>query len=419
QLTDKDADRYAEVTAGLKSIQIASILAPPPKSEEDVAEREAYIAGLLGGGADAAERAHKLATLTAGLSPDEIRKLLAPGAGVVVEASANAQERGRKEADRLIARRKREILERECFGLVEFLAPQHGFEVVGGMEEVKKDLALIAENIREGRTSRVPMGILFTGPMGTGKTFVAEAFAKECGLTTIKLKNFRSKWVGATEGNLEKILNVIKAIGQVVVIIDEGDRAFGNTDGEGDGGTSSRVIARIKEFMSDTSNRGRILFLVMTNRPDKLDVDLKRAGRIDRKIPFLYSQTAEEVENVVRAQFRKNHITTDVDPATIRAEFSTKLIGYSNADVEAVVLLANDDAAREAGGEAPVTAAQFIRAAGDYFPSRDAELLEYMELLAVFEASSRRLLPPKYAAMSPEEIDARLRLLRATVGNRR
>ena len=65
--------------------------------------------------------------------------------------------------------------------------------------------------------------------MGTGKTFVAEAFAKECGLTTIKLKNFRSKWVGATEGNLEKILDVIQAIGQVIVIIDEGDRAFGNT----------------------------------------------------------------------------------------------------------------------------------------------------------------------------------------------
>jgi SpoVK/Ycf46/Vps4 family AAA+-type ATPase len=89
------------------------------------------------------------------------------------------------------------------------------------MDEVKKDLALIAESIREDRRSRVPMGILFTGPMGTGKTFVAEAFAKESGLTTIKLKNFRSKWVGATEGYLEKILNVIRrSVG--VVIIDEG-----------------------------------------------------------------------------------------------------------------------------------------------------------------------------------------------------
>src|ERR687890_2372495 len=421
RLNERDGERYADITAGLKAIQIASILTPPPPDEEDAAERESFIAGLLGGGADAQARAHKLAALTADMNRDEIKKLLAPDAAQAAadENIPSPAERARKETDRLIARRKREILERECFGLVEFVEPGHGFEVVGGMEEVKKDLLVIAESIREGRTFRVPMGLLFTGPMGTGKTFVAEAFAKECGLTTIKLKNFRSKWVGATEGNLEKILNVIRAIGQVVVIIDEGDRAFGNTDGEGDGGTSSRVIARIKEFMSDTSNRGRILFLVMTNRPDKLDVDLKRAGRLDRKIPFLYAQTPEEVEMVARALVRKNKIDTQVDLAEIRAGFAARLVGYSNADIEAVLLMANDDAAREGGTSAAVTAEHFLRAATDYFPSRDAELLEYMELLAVFEASSRRLLPAKYASMTPEELVARLRHLRLTVGGRR
>lgn len=419
RLTDKDTERYAGITAGLKSIQIASILTPQPAAEEELADRESFIAGLLGGGTDAAGRAHKLATLTSGLSRDEVKELVAPTAQVPDAPVPSPIERARKETDRLIAKRKREILERECFGLVEFVEPAHGFEVVGGMDEVKKDLLVIAESIREGRISRVPMGILFTGPMGTGKTFVAEAFAKECGLTTIKLKNFRSKWVGATEGNLEKILNVIRAIGQVVVIIDEGDRAFGNTDGEGDGGTSSRVIARIKEFMSDTSNRGRILFLVMTNRPDKLDVDLKRAGRLDRKIPFLYVQTPEEVELVAKALLRKNKIKTDVDLVSIRENFSSKLVGYSNADIEAAILLANEEAARESGTDAPVLEKHFERAAIDYFPSRDTELLEYMELLAVFESSSRRLLPPKYASLTPEELDARLRHLRAIVGTRR
>ena len=419
RLTEKDGERYAGITAGLKSIQIASILTPQPAAEEELADREAFIVGLLGNSADAASRAHKLATLTSGLSRDEVKELVAPTAAMPDAPLPNPLERARKETDRLIAKRKREIIERECFGLVEFVEPAHGFEVVGGMDEVKKDLLVIAESIREGRTSRVPMGILFTGPMGTGKTFVAEAFAKECGLTTIKLKNFRSKWVGATEGNLEKILNVIRAIGQVVVIIDEGDRAFGNTDGEGDGGTSSRVIARIKEFMSDTSNRGRILFLVMTNRPDKLDVDLKRAGRLDRKIPFLYVQTPEEVELVAKALLRKNKIKTDVDLTSIRESFSSKLVGYSNADIEAVLLLANEDAARESGGDAPVLASHFERAAIDYFPSRDLELLEYMELLAVFESSSRRLLPAKYASLTPEELDTRLRHLRAIVGTRR
>jgi transitional endoplasmic reticulum ATPase len=422
RLTAKDCERYAGITAGLKAIQIASILTPQAAAEEPLSDRENFIASLLGTGADVQERAHKLAALTSKMSRDEITKLLVPELDGRKETDPNLPspyDLARKEADRLIAKRKREILERECFGLVEFVEPAHGFDVVGGMEEVKKDLMVIAESIREGRTSRVPMGILFTGPMGTGKTFVAEAFAKECGLTTIKLKNFRSKWVGATEGNLEKILNVIRAIGQVVVIIDEGDRAFGNTDGEGDGGTSSRVIARIKEFMSDTSNRGRILFLVMTNRPDKLDVDLKRAGRLDRKIPFLYVQTPEEVELVAKALLRKNKIKTDVDLASIREGFSSKLVGYSNADIEAVLLLANEDAARESGGDAPVLDSHFLRAAVDYFPSRDAELLEYMELLAVFESSSRRLLPAKYASLTPEDLDARLRHYRAIVGSRR
>jgi transitional endoplasmic reticulum ATPase len=421
RLTERDAERYADITAGLKAIQISSILTPPPPAEEESAAREAFIASLLGGSPEAAQRAHKLAALTADMTRDEIKTLLAPQAATPMpdENIPSPAERARKETDRLIAERKREILERECFGLVEFVEPAHGFEVVGGMEEVKKDLLVIADSIREGRASRVPMGILFTGPMGTGKTFVAEAFAKECGLTAIKLKNFRSKWVGATEGNLEKILNVIRAIGQVVVIIDEGDRAFGNTDGEGDGGTSSRVIARIKEFMSDTANRGRILFLVMTNRPDKLDVDLKRAGRLDRKIPFLYAQTPEEVELIASALIRKNKIDTQVDLPSIRDGFASKLVGYSNADIEAVILMANDDAAREAGTAAPVTAVHLTRAASDYFPSRDVELLEYMELLAVFEASSRRLLPVKYAAITPEELDARLRALRTIVGGRR
>jgi len=133
----------------------------------------------------------------------------------------------------------------------------------------------------------------------------------------------------------------------------------------------------------------------------------------------LYVQTAEEVELVAKALLRKNKIKTDVDLTTIRDGFSSKLIGYSNADIEAVILLANEEAARESGGDAPVLATHFQQAAIDYFPSRDVELLEYMELLAVFESSSRRLLPAKYASLTPEDLDARLRHLRAIVGTRR
>jgi transitional endoplasmic reticulum ATPase len=413
-LAEADVKRLAEITAGLKGIQISSILTPSEAADGDD-DRKRYLVELIAGGAaptpQTVERAEKLAAITKGMGREEIRRLIAPdGTAPVPTADARA------EVDRLVAARKHEIIERECFGLIEFVDPQHGFEVVGGLEEVKRELAQISKNMRDGKRNRCPMGMLFTGPMGTGKTFVAEAFAKESGLTTIKLKNFRSKWVGATEGNLERILTVVQAIGQILVIIDEGDRAFGGGDGDGDGGTGSRVIGRIKEFMSDTENRGRVLFVLMTNRPDKLDIDIKRAGRLDRKIPFLYAQTEQEVEGILRAQFRKAKVTHDgpVEPA-----ISTKIIGYSNADIEAIVLLAADYANTERDGDSTLTDADLARATGDYLPSRDVKMIEYMELLAVFEASNRRMLPKKYAELSVDELQARLMILKAECGNRR
>jgi transitional endoplasmic reticulum ATPase len=408
----EDIDRLAEITAGLKSIQIKAILSPADDTPDDISERKKYLIELLSGGReggkDVVERADKLAQMTQGMTKEAIRKLIAPD-GKIAGPSPDA----RAEIDRLVAARKREIIERECFGLIEFVTPQHGFDVVGGMDEVKKDLLMVAKNIREGRRNRVPMGILFTGPMGTGKTFVAEAFAKECGLTSIKLKNFRSKWVGATEGNLERILSVIQAIGQIIVIIDEGDRAFGGSDGDGDGGTSSRVIGRIKEFMSDTENRGRVLFILMTNRPDKLDIDIKRAGRLDRKIPFLYPQNGEEVINILKAQFKKNKVKQEID-FDAEKPIADSIVGYSNADIEAIVMLANDYS-----GDAAVRREDLERAVKDYLPSRDVQMLEYMELLAVFEASNRRMLPKKYSDVPVDELQQRLQSLKAQVGSRR
>ena len=430
EMPSDELEMMAEVTAGLKIIQISGILAPSDPGPEDDTDRIRFITELLGGGAKGAERASKLAQITRGMPRGEIRRLIAPDGPPTPAADGDT----RVEVLRLIAARKREIIERECYSLIEFVEPKHGFDVVGGMDEVKHDLTLIAKNIREGRRNRVPMGLLFTGPMGTGKTFVAEAFAKESGLTAIKLKNFRSKWVGATEGNLERILQVIKAIGQVLVIIDECDRAFGN-QGEEDGGTSSRVIARIKEFMSDTSNRGRVLFVLMSNRPDKVDIDLKRAGRLDRKIPFFYPQTTAEVETIVKAQFRKNRVSNELQFPEQREEL-LPIIGMSNADIEALVLLSSEYASQRAEAAAPTPGAaaptpgtpvkeepvildDLRRAARDYLPPRDLDMLEFMELLAVFEASNRRMLPPKYANMPSDELQARLNHLKLTVGLRR
>jgi len=408
--TERECDRVATLSAGLKAVQVRGILLPGEDSEEDQGKRETLILDALEKeGRHDVKVARKLSRMTSGMTEKEALEYFK----TVEKLDVRFGEPDRyTEVLALLDARKRDILERECFGMVEFVSPDHDFSAVGGMEQVKRELMQIAHNIREGQTNRVPMGLLFTGPMGTGKTFVAEAFAKSSGLTAIKLKNFRSKWVGSTEGNLEKILSVVKAIGNVLVIIDEGDRAFGNSS-DSDGGTSSRVIARIKEFMSDTTNRGRVLFVLMTNRPDKLDIDIKRAGRLDRKIPFFYGQDPEDVEPVLSAQLRRHKVAHSLSFPEDRDATSARLVGYSNADIEAVVLASNELAA--AAGE-PVTAERMGQALDDYLPARDETMLEYMELLAVFESSSRKLLPKRYADISLDDLQARLRSLKAQIG---
>ena len=195
----------------------------------------------------------------------------------------------------IVRKRKREIIERECGGLIEFIEPRQGLDSVGGCDYIKTELLEIAKVFQEGDRTLSPMGLLAVGPMGAGKTYVIKAFVKEAGLVAVALKNFRSKWQGSTESNLERVLSTVKAMGPIAVIIDEGDRSFGSGGGQDtDGGTSSRVMARLKEFMSDTDNRGSVLFILMTNRPDRIEVDLKRPGRLDRKIPFFYAQTPAE-----------------------------------------------------------------------------------------------------------------------------
>ena len=169
-----------------------------------------------------------------------------------------------------------------------------------------------AHSQREGKYSKVPMGIAFIGPMGTAKTFTATAFAGECGVACLKFRNIYERWVGASEGNLEKILDVVEALGPVVLIIDEIDRAMTGSRSEGDSGTSSRIYARLKEFMSETSHRGQIITLVMSNRPDRVDPDIFRAGRIDLKIPFFLPETQEEQEAILRKMAEKNGITLQV-----------------------------------------------------------------------------------------------------------
>ena len=168
--------------------------------------------------------------------------------------------------------------------------------------------------------------------------------------------------------------------------------------------------------MSDTENRGRVLFILMTNRPDKLDIDIKRAGRLDRKIPFLYPQTREEVVSVLQAQFTQ---AQGQERDRVRRASRGSPSRWSATRTPTSRRSSCWPTTTRRGRQTRGAPDDLARAMKDYLPSRDVVMLEYMELLAVFEASNRRMLPKKYADVPLDELQARLQLLKAQVGSRR
>jgi transitional endoplasmic reticulum ATPase len=388
----------AEHMSGLRLVHIRQILNPSDASALPDADRPTLITNLLQSEtpetAPSRERVLHLSSLTKGMSREAITQLVTAVRGKISPTPT-------EDVQMLlpaIQQRKQEILERECAGLIEFISSRHSLDDVGGNAEIIRTLNGVAAKLQDGDKARAPMGLLFVGAMGCGKTFIAKAFIKSSGLPAIALKNFRSKWVGSTEANLEKVLTLVKALGPIIVVIDEGDRSFGGRSADDDGGTSSRVIARIKEFMSDTDNRGNVLFILMTNRPDKLDIDIKRAGRLDQKIPFFYPKSRDEVLAVLTALLKRQKVW---DAASSLEPVADRLINYSQAEIESIVMIAAD---RIIDAASSIDVA-LTWAVDEFLPTRDVEMIQLMELLAVSEASRRSMLPAQYQNISADELN--------------
>jgi len=200
-----------------------------------------------------------------------------------------------------LARMKKQLVEQDCNGLIEFIQPTRTLDDLYGMDKAKawlrQDIALWQKNDLQA----IPKGYLLCGPVGTGKTFLVECLAGEAGVPVVKLKNFRDKWVGSTEGNLEKIFRLLQAMGRAYVFIDEADQAIGRRQAaDGDSGISGRIYSMLAEEMGSSANRGKLIWILASSRPDLIEVDLKRPGRVDVKIPLFPTIDARESFELVK-----------------------------------------------------------------------------------------------------------------------
>jgi len=283
---------------------------------------------------------------------------------------------------------KKQLVERDCAGLIEFVEPDRSLDGIIGLDTAKDWLRRDLDLWRRDELEAMPMGYLFCGPVGTGKTYLAECLAGEAGVPVVTLKNFRDRWVGSTEANLEKIFSLLHALGRCMVFIDEADQALGKrASGSGDSGVSSRVYSMIAKEMSNPRNRGRLVWILASSRPDLIEVDLKRPGRIDVKIPIFPATDPDETLNLLRALSRKRGLElSDADWERLKEDLPGLLTagGAEALAVKALRLV-------KTGTHTPLEAMEDILR--NSLPPVPFETLKAQMRLAVQEATESEFVP--------------------------
>jgi SpoVK/Ycf46/Vps4 family AAA+-type ATPase len=391
------AENMTELSPRLSRHPYAALIEMPLPTEEERAE---YIRFRL---------AHRAVKDVSDLPLDVVAQLTSGLSRVQLSRIMNEALAGDRLDEEDLKARKKEIIQAECHGLLEFIEPKHTLDVVAGHQGAKNLLRSAAAAIKKGQRDVVPMGYLVSGPVGTGKTFLTTCFAGEIGIPCVKFLNFRSQWQGVTEGNLERIFNILKAMNPVAVIIDEADAMLGNRDQSGDAGTSARVFGSIAAFMGNTEYRGRIIWFLLTARPDLLPIDLKRQGRAEEHLALFYPETVEERDELFKSMAKKTK--TEIGALSPASLIPPNAPQMSGADLEAALVRAKARAV--AAGRTQVLEEDLRATFADFIPPSYPLEVELQTLVAVQECTSRELLPEKYRHTDRSEVVRRVRELKS------
>jgi AAA+ superfamily predicted ATPase len=296
-----------------------------------------------------------------------------------------------------LAQSKKRLIEEYCQDLVRFKDPRPGVSLdrVATHSAAKQKLRELAWLIKNNKGEVLERGILVPGRVGVGKSFLIDCFASECGLPVMELGEFRSKWVGDTERQQARILMTIRALGPVIVVVDEADAVFGSRDSDsGDSGVSTRVFAAFAAHIGDSTLRGRELWVAMTSRPDMLAIDMKRQGRFGLCLPLFPAQNADEVlELFATVAGVKKIALADSIKAYIREHLGNRPL--TGSDVEAILIRSKERAVL-ARRDDDVQLGDLQEAVDSFIDPLDPDLLALQELAAVLACSDRRYLPERY-----------------------
>lgn len=271
----------------------------------------------------------EMATAFKGLSEFEINNILAL-------AVADDGELSRKDLALIFEQKKQMILKS---GILEMIPLKEKIEDIGGLENLKAWLrrkAKVIKNIQNAEKFGVdmPKGVLIAGVPGCGKSLTAKAAASlfEVPILRLDIGKLMGKYLGESEANLRKAINLAEAVSPCVLWVDELEKAFAGMGSDGGHEVTTRLFGSFLTWMQEKTSA---TFVVATaNDITKLPPELLRKGRFD-EIFFVGLPKSDERSKIFEIHIAKRR-KQDIAKINI-SELVAKTDGYSGADIEGVV----------------------------------------------------------------------------------
>jgi SpoVK/Ycf46/Vps4 family AAA+-type ATPase len=228
-----------------------------------------------------------------------------------------------------------------------------------------------------------PKGALLIGPPGTGKSLVAKCIASAWGMPLLRLDMgaLKSKWVGESEANIRKALQVAEAVSPCVLWLDEIEKALGgSTSPQGDGGVAADALGAVLSWMQERV--GSVFVIATANDVRALPPELMRKGRFD-EVFFLDLPTAVERSAILASSLRQFDRAPDAQIDSV----ARATAGFTGAELSALVPDALFVAFAE--NERAITSADLLEAAKNVVPqSKSAS--EKLEVLRTWAKGRAR-----------------------------
>jgi len=275
-------------------------------------------------------------------SPEILRKLIRNLAGLSAGEAKRLARRTIWDDGALTAadlnrvqREKYELLNRN--GVLSFEPDTREFADVGGLIRLKSWLSRRRSVFLQPSGEAVlqaPRGILLVGVQGCGKSLAAKAVAGTWQLPLLRLDfgALYNKYIGETERNLREALQTAEGLAPCVLWLDEIEK--GIAAGDGDGGTSQRVLGSLLTWMAE---RTATVFTVATaNQIDRLPPELIRKGRFDETF-FLDLPGPQTRQRIFQIHLKKRKLDSEAFDLEVLAD---RTEGFSGAEIEQVVVAA-------------------------------------------------------------------------------